>query len=233
MAYVKADTVINQVKAGFPYWEVKPSGGSAPMFIQQAEMSAEDSAERLQEAFEQIDGGTVVVKLSTKSKAEKARGGRTVDNLEYRVKLSGGVEAMPLAGHYAAADDSDEVTALKLQIKDMEWQKKLDDLERKLSEDRNPVMGLLENPQIQMALGTIMQKHFGGAGKVPVQGNPVNGTQEETEQLEQAERIEAACLQLMEIDENFADTIETLAKFASQNPDQYKAFIPTLKSMVQ
>jgi hypothetical protein len=226
MLVVDPQFMVDQIKANdAQYWKLL-SGGKL-ITKQGQDIGLDTSIAILEDALNNASGGIVEVVASDKPDGEKARGGKVV-NYTYKIDLRNGAPVAVDSGIGGLGESSSEVWELKQRIRDMEWQQKLDAAIEKAS---SPLNGIREHPAFMPAVMGLLNKFMGPKQAIPVQGPAVNGTAQETHEIEQGEKLAAALHRLAAVDPNLPETMEMLADYAEKNPEQYKSFIPMLKNM--
>lgn len=233
MAYVQPSFIYSTIRQnGCKYWTVNTSDGRYPLSVQEQDISADQSAQLLEDVLNQVSNGIITVECSEKSRSEKGRGGSTkTGNYTFKVNLQNGAraanESQPLNGipQQDAWHTREQLIRLEETMKRQHLERKIDDLE-----NGGALNGVLNNPVVQKAIPILLMKMAGGNGavKMPPNSAPVNGL----EDVEHETRIQNAVQRLCAIDPNFHEHIELLATFAEQKPEMYAGMIPNLKNMV-
>lgn len=212
-------------------------------FIQNEDLTSEQSALLFANTVKNFTG-RVKVELTEKSGKEINKGG-TNYKMTYFLNLQNGVAVKDTNTSVVQQPTiNNELLQLflnqtqqnyQLQIdglrREFELKEKIKELENDTQVNDSPINGFLE-AQSGRIMGLLERFLFpnqqvaiaGGNETIPA---TIELTQTEIEELQQ--RLNNAIITLAEVDTNYIETLELLAKFAKNNPDKYKSYIPLLK----
>jgi hypothetical protein len=230
MAFVKDHTfIIDKMQAEkLPFYQVLDNDGKTIIDENDdKETGVDEASRRLLDLFDRIRG-TFTVKLSNKTKADKATGG-AVRNLTLVTKINETTPATPVQG--IGAINSNAIAEIEAKLEEKYAQKfesfkREQDLLRRIEklEEEKQEPDMLEKyaPYIQGLFGLINQ-----APGVPLNGSPnINGPAESNPIHS---RINAAIKILYANDKNFVNNLEKLADIAQNKPLVYAIAIEKLK----
>jgi len=209
-----------------PYWTV--SDGRSVIAFNDDEDSLSKSEELLQEVLDNVLDAYVIVKISERPRKDLSKGGNTRSNfLEYKIQL----KAASQPGVRGISGNSNNVDELHQEIKKLrdELHKKeleviKDNFQRQIDELKEKKNDPMTEMGMQVLSGLL----------IPKKTVAVAGAEDEavkTDFVEKQKRIKLALVKLSKVDPDLDQTMTLLAEFAVNNPDQYKSFIPMLKSM--
>lgn len=216
------------------YSITEPDGKTLLSENDNAEQTPAESLDQVQAFCDSIEG-TVKITLRRVSKKERVNGGPAKDNHVYTFRCGGspsGIEGMSNNPMFTLLR---EMNALQIEMlkKDMKHEKEMEDFKREIKEDDTAgkikeYIGML-SPYIPGILSKI-------PNAIPIPGIAGNEHEEvvvEKINADQIKRLNTAVASLIKIDPDFVSTIEALAQFGHQSPEQYKSFIPMLKSQIK
>ena len=236
MAFAKnIDVIINKMlQLQTPFYSVTEMDGKAILDENENKISVETASDNLTTFLHSIEG-SVKVTLRMKSKKDRSEGGSAKDNHTFAIRL-GETSSRGVAGvdqtilGLVQSNFNSQVQAIKQDYENREALRLLkEDLEEKNSTSLSDILEHIK-PFIPAILNKI--------GMLPGAAPAIAGTESEVipetkVDDTQIARLNVAVSTLLSIDPNFVETLEILAKFASQGPEQYKSFIPILKSQVK
>lgn len=190
-------------------------------------LQPEQCAGAIRQTLENIEG-SVVLELSIKSRGEKAAGG-DVSTIKIPLSLGSAQPQTPLNGIGAATSNSFNMDAigkileekdknhalqLEAQRKEFETQRQIDDLKRKLDEDK-------PNPMFEKLLPVVLAAISGG------QPTAIAGVKQETHTMPKEtnktdlERVNEALNKIRQVDTEWIESLEKLAELATTDPNKY------------
>jgi len=114
-----------------------------------------------------------------------------------------------------------QIQTAQTKIAELEY-----DLDNPEEEETDTIAGLPKE-LVQNAVMGILGLTQKQNSSQPINGIEVEGTENKTEKLKTIlQRIKA-------VDRNYVENLEVLAKFMEQQPQQYFAFLPTMKGLIQ
>jgi len=238
--FIKKVAAKHQLKV----WKIVDSTGE-PIDKQESEsIDVAESMEQLQEVYSGVVGEYVGVQLSPR---KLKLGGDQISNVfKYKLKCLQQNEqtdytAPARKGGAVLSGLSDNITsqliALNVALAETKAAQKINELERQLAEakaeKKNGKGKMLERyleqmllsasaPKAQTAPAPIAETHQEQITPAPAAPAGQNGVK----------NLAASLGKLKAVDSNFVASLESLAKFAEQNPDQYKLYLEHLKSQV-
>jgi hypothetical protein len=237
--FIKKVAAKHQLKV----WKIVDSTGE-PIDKQESEsIAVDESMEQLQEVFSGVVGEYVGVQLSPR---KLKLGGDQISNVfKYKLKClkqndEPDYTAAPgRKGGASLAGLSDNITsqliALNVALAETKAAQKINELERQLAEakaeKKNGKGKMLERyleqmllsasaPKAQTAPAPIADTHQEQITPAPAAPAGQNGVKNLADSLGK----------LKAVDSNFVTSIESLAKFAERQPDQYKAYLQMLQN---
>lgn len=183
----------------------------------------------LRDTLENLEGGSVTVKISNRNNKEKAKGGRDYVQLEYQIKLGKGISGntFEVGGRSDATVVKlmEQITILKSELVATTYQTKLDQLQRTIDDIKNDK----SNPLLDNAIPLLMA-HFGGGNAAPVAAPHLAGPGND---VEEKNRVKAAVQRWRRADPTgFVETLEMIAELAEKKPDSYNSAKPILKAQL-
>lgn len=233
MIFVKPQFIFDEmIRENLPFYEVM-DGQTRIDECQDMNATPERSVEDLRECLESLTGGFVTIKISAKTKKEKANG-RDYSLRSYNVKLGGTVNQVNGIGS-ASGDDykslHQEIASLKEQLIEAKYKHEIAGLQEQINTIKNE-----KTDTVGQIAELLLTQYFAASqtanGQKPIVG--IAGTaQPVTDALkanENKQRFTAAVKALQAIDSDFVSTLEALAKFAQQNTQQYISYTQLLKA---
>lgn len=249
MAIVKRDYLFELMrKQKTPFWEVMD--GTTPVASYEDEnVEMENSINELADCLNNIESGYCTVKVSTRSKSEKAGGGNVkTGSFTYRVKcgeatITGTKENS--RGDFALLQQIDQLKREMIELKHSqelkdirrEFDDKLADFENE-SEDTTITGTVMK--QIAPHLPNIIGKLTGINITAPTLNGPEtvssvenhSATMDEAETIaDQKKKCAAACGLLLSVDKHAGDHLLQLGILAKNKPDVYMMALGHLKSL--
>jgi hypothetical protein len=249
MLRVSPELLCNRIKEdNYPFWTV--SDGVNVYGINNGEEEHSKSITRLKNTLDEIDGESVTVSIRDKTPQQgNPRYERQANRIKeqiFSVKLepkkrtiaaikeTGNIDSFfsnnELKGYFIENND------LKIQIHNLkrdlaEAQKTIAELEEELNEveevEETDTIAGLPKEMVQNAVMGILGLTQKQNSNQPINGIEVEGTENKTEKLKNIlQRIKA-------VDRNYVENLEVLAKFIEKQPQQYFAFLPTMKGLTQ
>jgi len=207
-----------------PYWMV--TDGRDTIAENMEEQSVAKSQEMLEEVMSNVLDTFIIVKLSDRTKQERAKGGNTkTDYLEYKIQLRGSPSMGGIGGNSMVGDLLNEVKQLQQKNHELQITQLTENMKREMKELKEKLES--KDPMSEMALKVISGLFDKDKATVGIAGSE-HETVNETE-VEKQKKIRAALIRLAKIDKDIANTLTLLADFAENNPEKYHAFIPMLK----
>jgi len=236
MAFAKnISVVIDKMKQlNTPYYSVCELDGKTLLSENDDEISVEAAMDELDQILHNIEGSVKVI-LRPTSKKSRAAGGALNGSHIYSLRLGEEKQNKSINGMdntimgLMQQNYESKLDAIK---KDYEFREEMRELKESLKSD-NSTSSLNEIIEhLKPFLPMILNK-LGMIGPVPSIAGQEDDIIEETIDAATVTKLNESVAELMQIDENFVDTIQILAKFAKQAPEQYKSFIPILKSQIK
>lgn len=239
MAYLtNIDDVIDFVKNNdAPYWTIRDQSGNKIAEQQNEDVELPASIKMLHDVLSRYEDGGAKLCI-THQKIHGNKGAAGAFKVWYHTpRAAAGVTGTETAGaNKQVLDLIERIHHVEKSALQREHERQLEDLKRELTrKEKQPsvtdrfVESLMSNPAIGSAIAGIIGK-FAGA-PAPIAGNAsIQGHVDELP-ADQQTKIENAINTLLEVDADFANTITILADFAKRKPDQFRGFIPMLKSM--
>lgn len=248
MLRVSPELLCNRIKEdNYPFWTV--SDGVNVYGINNGEEEHSKSITRLKNTLDEIDGESVTVSIRDKTPQQGnpryERQANRIKEQVFSVKLE--PKKRTISATKEASSDSFfsngelknlffENQELKLQINSLkrdlaEAQKTIAELEEELNEveevEETETIAGLPKEMVQNAVMGILGLTQKQNSNQPINGIEVEGTENKTEKLKSIlQRIKA-------VDRNYVENLEVLAKFMEQQPQQYFAFLPTMKGLTR
>ena len=236
MAFAKSISVVldKMKQLNTPYYSVFEPDGKTILSENDNDISPDEARDELDEILHNLEGSVKVV-LRLTSKKSRPAGGALGGSHIYSLRLSedkrqsvGGMDNTIMG--LMQQNFESKLDAIK---KDYEFREEMRSLKEDLKKNDNSTTSLTEILEhLKPFLPMIMSK----LGMIPaspsIAGNEAEIIESEIDPVT-ITKLNEAIAQLMSIDENFVETIEILAKFAKSAPEQYKSFIPILKSQVK
>lgn len=232
MAFAKGiDVIISKMKQlDTPYYGVYNMDGKTMLSENDDDIDSAKAAEDLEMFLNSIEGSVKVI-LRINSKKSKSQGGATNGSCTFDIRLGDekhkGVNGMDntIMGLLQSNFDA-KLEALKNEYAHQDELRKLKESQE---DSQSTISEILEHlkpfiPHIMQKLGMMPTLSVAGATDDVIEQKIDQNT---------ISRLNIAIADLIKIDPSFVDTLETLAKFAKQSPDQYKSFIPILMSQVK
>lgn len=248
MAIVKRDYLFELMrKQKTPFWEVMD--GTTPVASYEDEnVEIENSINELSDCLNNIESGYCTVKVSTRSKSEKAGGGNVkTGSFVYRVKCGEAITGIKesTGGNSALLQQIDQLKREMIELKHSqelkdirrEFDDKLADLEN--DSDDNTITGTVMK-QIAPHLPNIIGKLTGINITAPSLNGPETittteghtATPDEAEELaQQKKKCSAACGLLLSVDKHAGDHLLALGILAKNKPDVYMMALGQLKAL--
>jgi hypothetical protein len=233
MAFAKGiDVIISKMKQlNTPYYGVYEMDGKTLLSENDGDdINSTEAAEELETFLNSIEGSVKVI-LRINSKKSKSQGGATNGSHIFSIRLGDekqkGVNGMDqtIMGLLQSNFDA-KIAAMKSEY---EHQEQLRKIKESNDDSQSTISEILEH--LKPFIPHIMQK-LGMMPTLSVSGATDDVIEQKIDQ-NTISRLNIAIADLIKIDPSFVDTLETLAKFAKQSPDQYKSFIPILMSQVK
>lgn len=229
MAYVKEDFVYQKMERYKTAFYTVLDGSRIVDKQDDETVDCTEAISMLRDTLENMEGGSVTVKISNRNNKKKAEGGRDYVQLEYQIKLGKGIggSSFEVGGRADATVVKlmQEITILKSELVATTYQTKLDQLQRTIDDIKNDK----SNPLLDNALPLLMA-HFGGGNAAPVAAPHLAGPGND---VEERSRLKAAIQRLRKADPSgFVETIELIAELAEKQPEKYNTAKPLLKSQL-
>jgi len=233
------------IKHSLKVWKITDSTGE-PIDKQESEsIEPADSIDQLYEVYRGVVGEYVGVQLSPR---KLSLGGDQKSNVfKYKIKCEQ-QDSQPdysqpaRKGGAALAGLSDNITSqlisLNVALAETKAQQKINDLERQLAESK---------AEKKSGKGRMLERYLehmllsASAPKAQTVSAPIADYHTETEnsKSDQApaapggvKNLAASLQKLKSVDSNFVASLESLAKFAEQQPEQYKQYLAMLQNSI-
>lgn len=249
MIKISPELLCNKIKEdNYPFWSV--TDGVNVYGINASEEDINKSIQRLKNTLEELDAESVTVSIRDKTNQQGnpryERQANRIKEQVFTVKLEPKkktISATKETGNNDSFFSNGELKnfffenqELKLQINSLkrdlaEAQKTIAELEEELNEveevgETDTIAGLPKE-MVQNAVMGILGLTQKQNSNQPINGIEVEGTENKTEKLKSIlQRIKA-------VDRNYVENLEVLAKFMEQQPQQYFAFLPTMKGLTR
>lgn len=229
MAIVKLEHVYKMMRQNdCPFWRIADSVGMKSVVAENdEEQILENAIELLQTDLENIDDNNVYITISSHTKAQKGKGGRSYKQFDFKVNLHKS-ESAGMAGAGAGGllpmllqqmkENSELMRKLELKNQEVENDKKIAALETQISGAGSTGW--------EMAL-PYLDKFLSNGKPVALAGGEDKDVEDKI--FEKQQTIRKALARLAKVDKNLPDTLTALANYAEKNPDKYRSFIPFLK----
>lgn len=225
MAFVKNyELILEKVqKENLPFYQILDNDGKTIIDENNdPDVSAHEAVKKMQDIFDNITG-TVIIKLCSRSKEDKAKGG-PARNITLTTKIPDTSNNSNIQGIGSVSPNIAEIEA-KLEEK---YNQKLDAYKRE-----QDLLKRIEKLEAEKNEGSDVDKYLpliagilGNQMPVPLAGNDpnINGPGNEVH-----ERINNAIKILYKNDKNFVSNLEKLAQISQNNPLVYAVAIEKLK----
>jgi hypothetical protein len=249
MLRVSPELLCNRIKEdNYPFWTV--SDGVNVYGINNSEEEHSKSITRLKNTLDEIDGESVTVSIRDKTPQQgNPRYERQANRIKeqiFSVKLEPKKRITGTTSTKESISDSFfsngelknfffENQDLKLQIQSLkrdlaELQKLNAELEAELNEveevEETETIAGLPKEMVQNAVMGIL-----GLTQKQNSTQPINGIEVHTEN--NVDKLKSTLQRIKAVDPNYIDNLEILAKFMEQQPQQYFAFLPTMKGLTK
>lgn len=225
MAFVKNyELILEKVqKENLPFYQILDNDGKTIIDENNdPDVSAHEAVKKMQDIFDNITG-TVIIKLCSRSKEDKAKGG-PARNITLTTKIPDTSNNSNIQGIGSVSPNIAEIEA-RLEEK---YNQKLEAYKRE-----QDLLRRIEKLEAEKNEGSDVDKYlpliagiFGNQMPVPLAGNDpnINGPGNEVH-----ERINNAIKILYKNDKNFVSNLEKLAQISQNNPLVYAVAIEKLK----
>ena len=233
------------IKHSLKVWKITDSTGE-PIDKQESEsIEPADSMDQLYEVYRGVVGEYVGVQLSPR---KLSLGGDQKSNVfKYKIKCEQqdqqpDYSAPAGKGRAVLAGLSDNITSqlisLNVALAETRAQQKINDLERQLAESKAEKKSgkgkMLERYLEQMLLSASAPK--AQTAPAPIADNHTESVESQSDQAPAApggvKNLSASLQKLKSVDSNFVASLESLAKFAEQQPEQYKQYLAMLQNSI-
>jgi len=232
MAIVKIEHIYKMMRdQELPYWRLTDNSGVRSMYAENdTEENVEKGIEMMEEAIDNIEDNHVCVMISSRTKKQKAAGGRNFKQFDFKVNLrkietgiAGAGNNNMLALLLAQIEKSNE---LARQLMLAEKNRELDDVKRQIDELRKAKGNNIDLKQYLPYLDKIF-----GVQTVGIASTGTEDAEVDESIIEKQTRVRNAIARLAKIDKHLPDTLTLLANFAERDPKKYLSFIPLLQTM--
>ena len=225
MAFVKNyELILEKVqKENLPFYQILDNDGKTIIDENNdPDVSAHEAVKKMQDIFDNITG-TVIIKLCSRSKEDKAKGG-PARNITLTTKIPDTSNNSNIQGIGAVSPNIAEIEA-RIEEK---YNQKLEAYKRE-----QDLLRRIEKLEAEKNEGSDLEKYmpliagiFGNQMPTPLAGNDpnINGPGNEVH-----ERINNAIKILYKNDKNFVSNLEKLAQISQNNPLVYAVAIEKLK----
>jgi len=236
------------IKHSLKVWKITDSTGE-PIDKQESEsIEPADSMDQLYEVYRGVVGEYVGVQLSPR---KLSLGGDQKSNVfKYKIKCEqqdSQPDYLAPAGKSKAVLSglSDNITSqlisLNVALAETRAQQKINDLERQLAESKAEKKSgkgrMLERYLEHMLLSASAPK--AQTVTAPIADNHTESVESQSDQAPAApagtngvKNLAASLQKLKSVDSNFVASLESLAKFAEQQPEQYKQYLAMLQNSI-
>lgn len=225
-ATVKKEFLIKKIEAEkLTCYEV--TDGRAKIAENQDCDSPTQCIEELEEIFESVEDAIVVVKVSDRSKKLKAKGGPPANHYEYRIRLKESAASGIGGTNQTLMGMMNQIYDLRLQLEKKELEKEKTELLKrleKLEEDKG-------NPMMEKAL-TMLGTYLSGGQKATIGVAGTDDPHPDEDQVKKQMKVRKALSRLNKIDPDLPDSLTLLADFAEKKPEEYRRFVPMIRSMI-
>lgn len=221
------------------FYDIKDAFGKDLIYeSQDAKKSTDEICADIDEQLREIDESMVTITISNKPKSTRSEGVQTGQKVfKYKVRnphtAAAETARQPERNTSAIAGLQDQIYALQLKAVEKDFERKLEDMERKYSDQKNPLIDAFLSkldtllPLIMNGIGGTNKTTVGIAGHADAP--PAPPTAEDEARRAAGMRIRAALSKLATVEEDVPGTIELIAKFATTKPEHYKSFKPILE----
>jgi len=252
--YIKSisDVLKKMEFLGSPYFKITESDGKGLLGENDEDIPVPEAMVLLEDSLRQLEGTVRVVlteEFKQKSDGQRTGSGKASHSFLLRLgnetKSVNGSDPSPMNNTIMGLMQQNYSLQLDAIKKEFETNAKLEELKRSLKNDAAPDSGLTVlldtlRPYIPAIMQKLSMAPTPGYTSLAVAG--VNDQEIDTIQKNDNMnsitpdleiRLNNALAQLIKVDKNTVETIESLATFATQQPEQYLAFIPILKSQIK
>jgi phosphorylcholine metabolism protein LicD len=249
MVKISPDLLFSKIKEdNFSFWVV--TDGVNTYGTNNSEEDSSKSISRLKNTLEEIDGDTVTVTIKDKTTQQGnpkfERQANRIKEQVFLIKLDPRKKNIGTSAKETITDSFFsngelknfffENQDLKLKIQGLqrdlaELQKINAELEQELNEveevEENDTIAGLPKEMVQNAVMGIL-----GLTQKQPSAQTINGIEVETS-TNTSNKLKSILQRIKKVDSNYINNLEILAKFMEQKPDQYFAFLPTMKGITR
>lgn len=238
MAFVTEKYCVDSLKRlKLKYWRLYDADGALLGEQQDAGVDLDESVEQLQVALSEITGGSVIVRANGKKSNEIARGG-AISKTNYEFKIQIGRVQQSGRGQSSDFGMMERYFDLKMEFERYKFEQQLNEIKAAKKEKVDPFASIIGDVRDYLKSEYVESKLKGG-NKTAIAGTeadhrPEQETAEKAPQNAKGatnkEMITEALTTLAGIDGEIGANLLALAKFAKENPDQYKLYLQALKN---
>jgi len=249
MVKISPDLLFSKIKEdNFSFWVV--TDGVNTYGTNNSEEDPSKSISRLKNTLEEIDGDTVTVTIKDKTTQQGnpkfERQANRIKEQVFLIKLDPRKKNIGTSAKETITDSFFSNGELKnfffenqdLKLKIQGLQRDLAELQKinaELEQELNEVEEVEENDTIAGLPKEMVQNAVMGIlGLTQKQPSPqtINGIEVETS-TNTSNKLKSILQRIKKVDSNYINNLEILAKFMEQKPDQYFAFLPTMKGLTR
>ena len=249
MVKISPDLLFSKIKEdNFSFWVV--TDGVNTYGTNNSEEDPSKSISRLKNTLEEIDGDTVTVTIKDKTTQQGnpkfERQANRIKEQVFLIKLDPRKKKIGTSAKETITDSFFSNGELKnfffenqdLKLKIQGLQRDLAELQKinaELEQELNEVEEVEENDTIAGLPKEMVQNAVMGIlGLTQKQPSPqtINGIEVETS-TNTSNKLKSILQRIKKVDSNYINNLEILAKFMEQKPDQYFAFLPTMKGLTR
>lgn len=227
MIIVKAEHVYNMMRKHQCHCYTLLDGKDVIGEQQDDSVNVEQAIDQLSETISMIGSSSVDVVISDRSNEKKSRGGRDFVNYKFRIRLHQAIDAAgSSSGNMALLQ---QIKALEVKLLEQSFNAKFDDMKRKLEGKKETGIEGLVKPYLPQLIEAFTGQPVKQA-QAPINGIADDGHGAKISKEEKQKRMRNALIAIEKVDGNLVETMEHIAKLATDQPQTYLQYVQMLKA---